>query len=71
MICNYCFSNEQIKQYIEENGDEAEQNHQCQNCQEINNDDLIEPMYVLEKLEIIEKSNILSINIKNHAESEK
>lgn len=66
MVCNYCFSNIQIKQYIKENGDNAEENYQCKNCQEISNDDLSEPMYILSKSRLTEKLQQVIQNLYEH-----
>lgn len=55
MICNYCFSNKQISNLIQTTGNAAALNYQCPHCQEINSDDLIEPMFVLEKSILAEK----------------
>jgi len=66
VICNYCFSNEQIKQFIEENGDEAEENYQCSNCQEVNNDDLIEPIYILANSELAARLQQVIQNLYEH-----
>jgi hypothetical protein len=66
MVCNYCFSSEQIKQFIKENGIEAEQAYQCPNCQKINNDYLIEPLYILLKVELAKKLQQVIQNLYEH-----
>lgn len=64
MVCNYCFSNEHIRQYIDYNGEEATQNYQCSNCQKINNND--DSMYVLAKSELSEKLQQVIENLYKH-----
>lgn len=66
MICNYCFSNENIKKYIKENGIKAKQAYQCPNCQEINNEDLIEPIYMLSRSELAKKLQEVIQNLYEH-----
>ena len=36
MICNFCFANKYLKEYIEENGDKAETDYRCPECKEKN-----------------------------------
>ena len=66
MICNYCFENENIKKYIEDNGNEAALDYQCQECQEMNDTNLIDEMYVISEAELSERVCTVITNLFEH-----
>lgn len=66
MICNYCFSNKQINNFIQTTGNLATLNYQCPHCQQIYNDDLIEEMYIMPKRLLVEKLQQVILNCYEH-----
>jgi len=65
MICNFCFENKNLKEYIEENGDKAEDGYICSQCK-LENDDLKNDMYILSKSNLAQKLQVIIQNLYEH-----
>ena len=57
MVCNYCFENENLSNYIKEYGSKAVLNFQCTTC---NSSD--EDIYILPKKDLAQKNTITICN---------
>jgi len=65
VICNFCFDNGQIKNFIEEKGKKAPEDYCCEECGECNKN-LIEDMYLIEKSIMVEKLESVILNLYTH-----
>jgi hypothetical protein len=65
MVCNFCFENVRIRQYIEENGKKAKLGYECSECKE-KNEDLIDDMYIFSKQELAEKLKEIIVKLYEH-----
>lgn len=53
MICNYCFDDEKLNEWIEENGEKVNNDYICPNCNIYAKE--VDKMYILDKKDLVEK----------------
>lgn len=66
MVCNYCFSNEDIRDFIKSQGKQAEPNYRCNECRLINDKSIEQPKYLLSKYSLSEKLQQVIKNLYRH-----
>lgn len=66
MICSYCFRDEKIQTYIIANGSKANKNHLCEECQTVNEEDLITEMYLIQKSDLADRLRMVITNLYSH-----
>lgn len=61
MICNYCFENEELNEYIKEQGSKATHSYQCPECKSSEDD-----MYILAKVDLAKKLQKIILSLYEH-----
>jgi len=65
VICNYCFENEEMKKYIEENGEKAKTQYQCLECR-TSNKETVDEMYIISKRTLAKKMQNIIFKLYEH-----
>jgi len=65
VICNYCFENEEIKKYIEENGEKAKTQYQCLECR-TSNKEIVDEMYIISKRTLAKQMQNIIFKLYEH-----
>ena len=61
MICNYCFENEELNDYIKKQGSKATHSYQCPECQSLEDN-----MYILSKDDLARKLQKIILQLYEH-----